>query len=898
MTSNSTNPLVNNGYISRDDQITIINAGLRQKEYKFVRQVVLNWLAAYPGDIYFNFLYARALVEEGKSSQALPILEMIEAADPEYAPAYELHHSIQSLSRSIDIQITASYFALTGINLDNSQLPQWSTLYRQSQEALDNEKLEDAELIIHQAVIADPSRVLPAIMHLHLASLMNDGQTLQNLSNLYHSRWIDCLYFNYYLATANMMSGDDTSAVALLHQCVSRDSAAQVAMRVLGENNPYKMLWPDQMQAKFDVSVPNSIAISMGWNQLEANFTGGTPNLSTVVTDTAEIQTAQTDTSIPQILSINNIAQESSQIPSGEIQTDQQPNGQATNTDSIPPNEAGSKEMLMDVRQELDRIATRLQIPGVGQVDRRFPVYVVFTTRKGLENLYGTQTTFLLDELMKQVVESVRKKPGWTSLLFYADDTACTTALGIKPAPYNDAWKLKLAIADLDKALSKKGEMIGALLIVGGPEVVPFHLLPNPTDDADTQVPSDNPYASVDDNYFVPEWPVGRLPGGTNRDAGILMQYLRKMISSHSDQIAPLPWWQRLNILSPLWSSMQRAFPFAKGVMNNRPSFGYTAAVWSQASTEVYRTIGDSQSMLASPPVKTGGLVGSGLFPARLGYFNLHGVPDAAEWYGQPNSEDVQSNPEYPVALTPTDIVGNESTPSVIFSEACYGAYIDHKNEDEAISIKFIAEGTKAFVGSTCVAYGSVTTPLIAADNLAQYFWKNLKDGQSAGEALRNAKIHFAQEMNRKQGYLDSEDQKTLISFLLFGDPLTTISSPKKTPKGIVRMDLGESILTVNESDSETLKENDLPYDVMSQVKSIVEQYLPGVKEAKFSIARQYFNASASDKAHSKDASDARDNHTVVTVSKEYKVTSRLHLHYARMTFDGKGKVIKLAVSR
>ncbi len=169
-------------------------------------------------------------------------------------------------------------------------------------------------------------------------------------------------------------------------------------------------------------------------------------------------------------------------------------------------------------------------------------------------------------------------------------------------------------------------------------------------------------------------------------------------------------------------------------------------------------------------------LIGSGLFPAKLGYFNLHGVSDTAEWYGQPSAEDAQSTPEYPVAVTPTDIVSNETTPSIIFSEACYGAYIDHKNETEAISLKFIAEGTKAFVGSTCVSYGSVTTPLIAADNIAQYFWKNIKDGQNVGEALRNAKIHLAQEMSRKQGYLDGEDQKTLISFVLFGDPLVTLS--------------------------------------------------------------------------------------------------------------------------
>jgi hypothetical protein len=343
---------------------------------------------------------------------------------------------------------------------------------------------------------------------------------------------------------------------------------------------------------------------------------------------------------------------------------------------------------------------------------------------------------------------------------------------------------------------------------------------------------------------------------------------------------------------------MQRAFPFAKGVMNNRQSFGYTAAVWSQASTEVFRPIGDSQSMLSSPPVKTGGLIGSGLFPAKLGYFNLHGVPDTAEWYGQPNSDELQNNPEYPVAVTPTDIVSSESTPVIIFSEACYGAYIDHKNENEAISLKFIAEGTKAFVGSTCVAYGSVTTPLIAADNLGQYFWKNLKDGQNAGDALRTAKIHLAQEMSRKQGYLDGEDQKTLISFVLFGDPFATLSNPKKAGKGFVRVDLGESFVTSSESEGAVLKENDLPFEVMTQVKSIVEQYLPGLKEAKYSIATQYTTSPTSEKSLTKDSADAKDNHTVVTVSKEYKVTSRLHLHYARLTFDGKGKVIKLAVSR
>jgi hypothetical protein len=152
--------------------------------------------------------------------------------------------------------------------------------------------------------------------------------------------------------------------------------------------------------------------------------------------------------------------------------------------------------------------------------------------------------------------------------------------------------------------------------------------------------------------------------------------------------------------------------------------------------------------------------------------------------------------------------------------------------------------------------------------------------------------------MSRKQGYLDGEDQKTLISFVLFGDPFTTLSNPKRAGKGFVRVDLGESFVTSSESEGEVLKENDLPFDVMTQVKSIVEQYLPGLKEAKYSIAKQFTTSPDMAKSMSGDAVEAKNNHTVVTISKEYKVTSRLHLHYARLTFDGKGKVIKLAVSR
>ena len=935
----TTYPKITSDSISRDDLLVIINSALRLKEINFVRQAILHWLAAYPGDLYFNYLYARTLVDEAKHLQSISILEMLEKADPEFAPAYELHYKALVASGSKDPRVAGCYFGLTGRKLDSILLPAWSSVYRESQKAFSHEKLEEAELLVQQALIADPNQVLPAILHLQTALLMHDMQTTENLANLYHSRWPECLQFGYILASAQMTLGSDSEAVALLHTCVTRDSAYQVASRIWGNDNPYRSLWPDSQQVKLDITVPSQIAAALGWNQLEAQYPVLEESIPTNVqvsvgiaepnvyreesetqgvevtlpanevepTEVAETPSSQkrhwSELSAEDVihkhwtqLTPNEILQKSKGAPVEAVKPPAEKLARKPDKDSSCSKIAveNHPESVKDIRSELDRIANRLRVPGLNTADRRFPVYVIFTTRKGLETQYGSQTAFILDELMKQLVETLRKKSGWTALLFYADDSAYTTALSIKPAPYNDAWKLKLAIADLDKALAKKGEMIGTLLIVGGPEVVPFHMLPNPTDDADTQVASDNPYSSTDDNYFIPEWPIGRLPGGSSRDAGILMRALRQMASDHSSATIAEPWWSRFNIFSPFINSLQqRLQPHA--MINNRPAFGYTAAVWKQASLEVFRHIGDAQSVLSSPPVKTNGLIGSGLFPAKLCYFNLHGVADSAEWYGQPDYEEMQSNPEYPVALAPTDINDSGSTPLIIFSEACYGTHIEEKEEDDALSLKFLSSGTKAIVGSTCVAYGSMTTPLIAADKLGQAFWKQIKEGKTAGEALRNAKISFAQEMNRVQGFLDGEDQKTLISFILLGDPLVSITPAKRKEKRFIRESMEEKFLTTCESECEPIKEGDLSVAVMTQVKSIVEQYLPGLKEASYSLSKQYM---ANSKENSQLNKSRVNERTIVTISKQYTITKKVHSHYARLTFDRRGKIIKLAVSR
>jgi len=98
-----------------------------------------------------------------------------------------------------------------------------------------------------------------------------------------------------------------------------------------------------------------------------------------------------------------------------------------------------------------------------------------------------------------------------------------------------------------------------------------------------------------------------------------------------------------------------------------------------------------------------------------------------------------------------------------------------------------MAIGSMGFVGSTVISYGSVGTPLIGADLLGWQFWKNLKDGQTAGEALMQAKIALVKEMTQRQGFLDGEDQKTLISFVLYGDPLVGYEVKAAEAKTMVR---------------------------------------------------------------------------------------------------------------
>jgi hypothetical protein len=256
--------------------------------------------------------------------------------------------------------------------------------------------------------------------------------------------------------------------------------------------------------------------------------------------------------------------------------------------------------------------------------------------------------------------------------------------------------------------------------------------------------------------------------------------------------------------------------------------------------------------------------------------------------------------------MRPEDIQNSSSTPRLVFTEACYGANITGKLVDEAISLKFLTSGTHAVIGSTCISYGSLAAPLSSADLLGRVFWSLLQEGFTAGESLRRAKIHLTREMHNRQGFLDAEDQKTLISFVLFGDPLaqpfTNRINPKTTPH---LSDSAVPVPTVCEHSCEDEKDIPVSVETITHLKSIVAQYLPGMSDADVRLSQErqtcsnFCNHCSCGKKCVSPPTNEKNNtqRRVVTLSKNFERAKHIHRQYARLTLDDGGKIVKMVIS-
>ena len=845
--------------IDRDQIIRLLNKGLDVESFRFTRQAALAWLAAYPGDLEVNLYLVKVLLGETRIDQASKVLEKVLNHDPLYVDALKIGVEIFSgVNAYLAKKCNGVLQALGEQPSATIDLPAWGSALILVKQLINNANFEGA-LSQLMPVLGDASHPeLADLMHLEITSQTSDAASVLNLARLYQKRWPECLQINLVLAKSWMETGNDDEAVKVLHYCAAQDATAQVPQSMWGESFPYKPLYPGHMEIVSNFSVPAEVAGKLGLNQLVSGP-------GTVFQE----QKQPIRTEVKSFDGYKILEEEAGQYPSHpKVVREEKTNKNST---------------IVEVEEELRKVAESINQPVLTNSDNRFPNYVILTMKKGLEHQYGAQSAQVILSESRKLAKLIHSKNGWGSFLFLPDDLEICGRYGVTPADSVDPWKIKLALVDLDKTLHQKGERIGAVLIVGGEDVVPFHKLPNPTDDSDIEVKSDNPYGSLDTNYFVSDWPVGRLPGETGSEAGLLLTQIRNTLQYHEEEAELRSWTNRIVNMIRVWNQ-----PWLKHYGNS----GYTASVWKRSSLAAFRPVGESKNLYLSPNGKAAAFQANKLNTSPIGYFNLHGVEDGSDWYGQKDPTDNVDGPDYPVALRPSELSKLTNSPRIVFSEACYGGHIFNKKENESIALTFLGAGVLAVIASSTISYGSVNTPLIGADLLAYLTLKYLAEGLPIGNALQKARIDFVREMNRRQGYLDGEDQKTLISFNLYGDPLVVYDPYQGMAKNIGREAGVPIIKTVCDRTSSDEKSIENAPAMINTAKKLVKDYLPGIEYAEVKLSHQQARALSGSKTMN------QPKRVVVSFSKQVQLAERTHKQFAKVTLDQQGKMVKLAISR
>ncbi len=908
--------------VRRGKFLTLLQTAVSNREFQFARQASLIWLASYPGDLLIGYFYASVLAELRDTEMAITNLNKLTSFDPEFVEAAGLLDRLTGQSNR-DFHAAQLYLqrGTTGAKAPTS----WLEGLTAARAAWESGDLSGAEKAVLESLAHNPRSPLPAAFHMQIVHKTGNSTLLETLAGIYTSRWPDCIQIKVLSAIADILQGNDSAGVEKLHWCAAHDVSGQVINRLLGPNHSFKPLWPEDLKVYLDLPVPASIAADLGWNVLSnADFISDQPAEKQSAYQTAEEIIDDDPTlalHLPDYI-VDELADSGeadySEIPTSsfflqEIATPPLPAG---HTNEVPAYEppSGQKSAplsreteetvaaITEIQAEFEKVARKIKKSDLLNTDGRFPSYVILTSRANLEKKYGANTANVVIEAMRKLCLNIVDLPGWNSLVYVPDDEASAREQGLGPIQASDAWKIKLSLKDLDAKLSSRGEMIGALLIIGGNDIVPFHMLPNPTDDSDLNVPSDNPYATIDDNYYIQQWPVGRIPDEAGSDAGYLLEQLRFLTKEYELKVK-----SRKSAAPSFFLSLLRSFTERFQTFNVRfqkpDNIGCSAEVWKHASSEVFAVIDRADRLMTSPPTNQTSLLKAQIPDPKFAYFNLHGLKDSAEWYGQRDLAKASTEPEYPVAMEPANFNAKTSSPEIVLSEACYGANILDKKSSEAISLNFLSSGTRAFIGSTCIAYGSVSRNLVAADLLAYHFWTHVKAEVAVGYALMRAKLALAKKMTEEQGYLDGEDQKTILSFVLYGDPLASSANIKEVTKPSIRPTTTPELKTISDSREELIvAASEMPDEILAKVKKVISSYLPGLDDATVSLNPQLTNFTldpAMVQAHrQKFDAVSESQRYVVTLKKSYEYRQRSHNHYARMTFNQKGEMLKLSTSR
>ncbi len=449
---------------------------------------------------------------------------------------------------------------------------------------------------------------------------------------------------------------------------------------------------------------------------------------------------------------------------------------------------------------------------------------LVLSSRSALVSRFGERGFAAIDERLRLLVATLGKR-GVGAHLCYADDPA-TLKIGAArlPAAAIQPTAMRDLVRAAASAFAGQGRELGILMIVGGDAIVPFHRLANPIPDDDQQILSDNPYACDDAAHLIPHRIVARIPEGDGRDPALLLTLLDQMIEQHSATR------RRGALLLPGRRSARRAFTAAELA-------GYCAEVWREPSRAVLDALLPGGELVSCPPLAAETGAQLALARRRLLYSNLHGASGLPNFYGQPEGVWGAAS-KLPIALRPDQLAVGDLRGGLLLSEACYGADLAGRTAANSILLRALACGALACVGATVNAYGSTDLPLVGADLLFHKMMAHLSRGAPVGEALHNARIEFAQEMYRRQGYLDDVDTKTLIEFVLLGDPWAGLGEGEA--QGAVAAHRIPAIERLPKPRAKAVvAEADLPRDIVGRARDALRRLLPGVGVAPLHIVAQ-----------------------------------------------------------
>jgi len=185
--------------------------------------------------------------------------------------------------------------------------------------------------------------------------------------------------------------------------------------------------------------------------------------------------------------------------------------------------------------------------------------------------------------------------------------------------------------------------------------------------------------------------------------------------------------------------------------------------------------------------------------------------------------------------------------------------------------------------------------PLTAADLLANLFWKHLLTGISCGEAFRRARKNLATEIESSNGSLDGEVQKTLLSFVFFGDPLYAVDDRADITDRMQRAKSSRNYELAREKlDSKVAIDFAMAKKIYSEVNQMYNRNIVSDEFSTFTIQKQIINRKSGG-----DLDDVEKSlNYVIVYSKDTRVGNMLDRLITRVTVNREGKIIKVSFSR